>query len=113
MKKGGFFRPFLLFKFFGHHLEQGDKKMVKLISAGILATALAFATGCTSTQTGAAVGAGTGAAIGAIATGSGQGALVGAAIGGVAGALIGKAANPGQCIYRYPNGQQYVAPCPR
>jgi hypothetical protein len=113
MRKGGFFRPFLLFNFHGHQLRQGDKIMVKLISAGILAAALAFASGCTSTQTGAAVGAGTGAAIGAIATGSGQGALVGAAIGGVTGALIGRAANPGQCLYRYPNGQQYVAPCPR
>jgi hypothetical protein len=87
--------------------------MVRLISAVALSATLAFASGCTSTQTGAAVGAGTGAAIGAIATGSGQGALVGAAIGGVTGALIGRAANPGQCVYRYPNGRQYVAPCPR
>jgi hypothetical protein len=111
MRKGGFFRPFLLFKYFGHHLEQGDKKMVKLISAGMLAAALAFATGCTSTQTGAAVGAGTGAAIGAIATGTGQGALVGAAIGGGIGALVGRAAAPGYCVYRKLDGSLVTLRC--
>ena len=79
-----------------------------LICAGLLA-------GCTTTEKraagGAVVGAGAGAVVGGIA-GGGRGAATGAAVGAVAGALIGAATTPGDCIYRRPDGSEYVAPCP-
>ncbi|PLU66457.1 hypothetical protein BMJ22_27190 [Sinorhizobium medicae] len=40
-----------------------------------------------------------------------RGAAVGAAVGGVAGALIGRANEPGYCVYRDRYGRQYTARC--
>lgn len=66
---------------------------------------------CTQTERGAAIGAGSGAVIGGLATGNVRGAAVGAAVGGVAGALIGRANEPGRCIYRDQYGRRYTAAC--
>ena len=41
-----------------------------------------------------------------------RGAVAGGAVGAVAGALIGRASEPGRCIYRDRYGRQYVAACP-
>lgn len=85
---------------------------MKRYLAACAIAALPFAgAGCTTTETGAAVGAGAGAIIGGATTGSTQGALAGAAIGGITGALIGKAATPGDCVYRDRFGRQYIARC--
>jgi len=82
-----------------------------LAACAIVALPLTGVAGCTTTETGAAVGAGAGAVIGGATTGTTQGALAGAAIGGVTGALIGRAATPGDCVYRDQFGRQFVARC--
>jgi surface antigen len=85
--------------------------MMNYLKAGAAGLMLLSVAGCTTTETGAAVGAGTGAIIGGATTGSTQGALAGAAIGGITGALIGRAATPGDCIYRDSRGRRFIAPC--
>ncbi|MGE0232528.1 MAG: glycine zipper domain-containing protein [Flavobacteriaceae bacterium] len=74
--------------------------------------ALFLATACTPTERGAVAGGAIGAAVGGAASGTVQGAAVGGAVGAVAGALIGRASEPGRCIYRDRYGRQYVAACP-
>ncbi|MCA1489448.1 YMGG-like glycine zipper-containing protein [Sinorhizobium alkalisoli] len=81
------------------------KKML-LVAALILPLAA-----CTQTEKGAAVGATSGAIIGGVVGGDVEGAAVGAAVGGVAGALIGRASEPGYCIYRDRYGRRYTARC--
>jgi len=66
---------------------------------------------CTQTERGAAIGATSGAIIGGAVTNDIEGAAVGAAVGGVAGALIGRASEPGYCIYRDRYGRRYTARC--
>lgn len=83
--------------------------MKKLI---IAVPALLMLVGCTATQQGAAVGGASGAAIGAAVSGDVEGAAVGGAVGAVAGALIGKASEPGRCVYEDSYGRRYVAECP-
>ena len=85
--------------------------MKKIIAFVLVGLSIAS---CTPTQQGAGIGAASGAVIGGVATGNVRGAAVGAAIGGVAGALIGRVAEqPGQCYYRYRNGNRYIDDCPR
>jgi hypothetical protein len=83
----------------------------------IAATALSLAA-CTTTQQGAAVGAGVGGVTGALVSGNVVGAAVGAGVGAVAGAaageLIGYQGNSRErCVYREPDGDQYIAACPQ
>lgn len=79
----------------------------------IAAIAVIAVTGCTATERGATVGALGGAAVGAAVNDDGvEGALIGGAIGAAAGALVGRASEPGRCIYRDRYGRQYVAACP-
>ena len=68
--------------------------------------------GCTATQQGAAVGGASGAAIGAAVSGDVEGAVVGGAVGAAAGALIGRASEPGMCVYEDDYGRRYKAECP-
>jgi len=81
------------------------KLLIILPTIGLLA-------GCVQNQgalTGAAVGAATGAAV----SGSDDraaGALIGGAVGAAAGNYIGRSQS-GQCVYQYPSGQRYTAPC--
>lgn len=77
----------------------------------LVASLLLALAGCTQTEKGAAVGAASGAIIGGAITDDVGGAAVGAAIGGVAGALIGRASEPGYCIYRDRYGRRYTARC--
>lgn len=81
-------------------------KKILLVAALILPLSA-----CTQTERGAAVGAASGAIIGGAVTGEVEGAAVGAAVGGVAGALIGRASEPGYCIYRDRFGRRYTARC--
>ncbi|OHV85419.1 YMGG-like glycine zipper-containing protein [Ensifer sp. LCM 4579] len=81
-------------------------KKILLVAALILPLAA-----CTQTEKGAAVGAASGAIIGGAVSNDVEGAAVGAAIGGVAGALIGRASEPGYCIYRDRYGRRYTARC--
>jgi len=84
--------------------------MRKVIIA-VLAT-LSIA-GCTATEKGAVVGGAGGAAVGAAVSGGDTGSTVaGAAIGAAAGALIGRASEPGMCIYEDQYGRQFQAECP-
>lgn len=83
--------------------------MKKLI---IALPAVAMIAGCTATQQGAAVGGASGAAVGAAVSGDVEGAVVGGAVGAAAGALIGKASEPGRCVYEDSYGRRYVADCP-
>lgn len=77
----------------------------------VILTAVALA-GCSqSAGGGATVGAASGAIIGGLTTGSWEGAAVGAALGGASGAIIGKAAEPGKCVYRDRRGREYVDAC--
>lgn len=64
-----------------------------------------------STTTGAAIGGVIGAAV-ADDDDRLEGAIVGAAAGGLAGNLIGRANNPGDCVYQDQYGNRYVADCP-
>ncbi len=41
-----------------------------------------------------------------------EGAVIGGAIGAVAGALIGRAGEPGRCVYRDSRGNRFVDRCP-
>jgi outer membrane lipoprotein SlyB len=69
---------------------------------------------CTQTEQGATIGALGGAAIGSAVASPGnraEGALVGGVAGAVAGALIGRANEPGRCIYQRRDGSRYVASC--
>lgn len=68
--------------------------------------------GCTATERGAVVGGAAGAAVGGAVSGDVTGAVVGGAVGATAGALIGRASEPGLCIYRDEFGDEYTAPCP-
>lgn len=79
----------------------------------IIIVAMVALAGCSqSAGRGATLGAASGAIIGGLATGSWEGAAVGAAVGGASGAVIGKATEPGKCIYRDPrSGREYVAAC--
>ncbi|WP_108483219.1 glycine zipper 2TM domain-containing protein [Oceaniglobus ichthyenteri] len=63
-----------------------------------------------STLTGAALGAATGAAV---SGGNDKvvGALIGGAAGAAAGNYIGRANQPGQCVYQRSDGSRYTAPC--
>lgn len=74
--------------------------------------AMLFAVACTPTERGAAVGGLTGAAIGTAVDGDVRGAVVGGAIGAAAGALIGRASEPGLCVYEDRFGRRYTASCP-
>jgi len=70
---------------------------------------------CQTTEETTAAGALGGAAIGAAVSDSSdrtKGALIGGAVGAVAGNMIGKANEPGDCVYQYPDGRRYIAPCP-
>ncbi|WP_331373448.1 glycine zipper domain-containing protein [Sinorhizobium chiapasense] len=78
-----------------------------LVAAGLILSLAA----CTQTEKGAAIGAVTGGIIGGAITDDVGGAAVGAAVGGVAGALIGRANEPGRCIYRDRYGRRYTAAC--
>ncbi len=78
---------------------------------------LAVTAACETTTTGQSTwtGAAAGAAIGAAVADDDkrlEGAIVGGAAGAAAGNLIGRANNPGDCIYRDQNGNRYVAACP-
>ena len=60
-----------------------------------------------------ALGGAGGAAIGAAVSGDAAGTLIGGFAGAAAGALIGRATEPGYCVYRerrYPY-RRYKAPC--
>ncbi|GAB1580371.1 glycine zipper domain-containing protein [Phyllobacterium phragmitis] len=74
--------------------------------------AMAVIAGCTATERGAAIGGLGGAAIGGAVSDSVGGAVVGGAAGAVAGALIGRASEPGRCLYRDRYGRRYTARCP-
>ncbi|WP_018011335.1 YMGG-like glycine zipper-containing protein [Sinorhizobium medicae] len=82
--------------------------MKKLLVVACLILPLAA---CTQTEKGAAVGAASGGIIGGAISNDVRGAAVGAAVGGVAGALIGRANEPGYCVYRDRYGRQYTARC--
>ncbi|HXV30961.1 MAG TPA: glycine zipper domain-containing protein [Sinorhizobium sp.] len=77
----------------------------------VVSLILPLAAACTQTEKGAAIGAASGAVIGGAVTGEVEGAAVGAAVGGVAGALIGRASEPGYCVYRDRYGRRYTARC--
>ncbi|WP_341349515.1 glycine zipper 2TM domain-containing protein [Cognatishimia maritima] len=69
----------------------------------------------TTTEQSTLAGAAAGAAIGASVSGDDdklQGAIIGGAVGAAAGNYVGKANEPGQCIYTDRYGNQYVAACP-
>jgi len=74
--------------------------------------AVLFAVACTPMERGAAVGGLTGAAVGGAVTGNIEGAAVGGAVGAAAGALLGRAQEPGLCIYEDRFGRRYTAACP-
>lgn len=78
----------------------------------ILSASVLLLAGCTATERGAAVGGATGAVVGGAVSGDVEGAAVGGAVGAVAGALIGKASEPGKCVYRDAYGREYIASCP-
>lgn len=85
--------------------------MYKTVMALPLVAALGA---CETTDQSTAAGALTGAAIGAAVSSSddrAKGAIIGGVAGGVAGNMIGKANTPGDCVYQYPDGRRYVAPC--
>ncbi|TYC53427.1 hypothetical protein FMN50_15075 [Rhodobacterales bacterium] len=85
--------------------------MLKKVLVAAAIVGLTGLTACNNTQRGAVVGGAGGAAIGAAATGNAQGALVGGAVGAAAGALVGRATEPGKCVYRDQYGREYVANC--
>ena len=69
---------------------------------------------CTQTEQSTAIGALGGAAIGTAVASPGnraEGALVGGLVGGAAGYLVGRANEPGRCIYQRRDGTRYVAAC--
>ena len=69
---------------------------------------------CTQTEQTTAVGALGGAAIGTAVASSGnraEGALVGGVVGAAAGWLVGRANEPGRCIYQRRDGTRYTASC--
>lgn len=77
-----------------------------------IAATLAVA-GCTATERGAVTGGAIGAAAGAIVADDDlEGAIVGGAIGAVAGAVIGRASEPGFCVYEDNRGRRYRDRCP-
>ncbi|WP_299818925.1 YMGG-like glycine zipper-containing protein [uncultured Roseibium sp.] len=82
-----------------------------MLRAVLVAVALIGLTACNNTQKGAVIGGASGAAVGAAVSGSTQGALVGGAVGAAAGALVGRATEPGKCVYRDAYGREYVANC--
>ena len=83
--------------------------MKKILAVAAVALVVS---GCSqSAGRGAAIGAASGALIGGLATNSWEGAAVGAAVGGASGAVIGKASEPGKCVYRDRYGRQYVDVC--
>lgn len=83
--------------------------MKKLILAVAAVAALA---GCSATERGATVGAIGGAAVGAaVNDDAAEGAVIGGVAGAAAGALIGRASEPGRCIYRDQYGRRFVAAC--
>ena len=76
----------------------------------VLALAACETTGDQTVATGAL----TGAAVGAIASDKGdklEGALLGGAAGAAVGSIVDQANQPQQCIYTYPDGRSYRAPC--
>lgn len=84
-------------------------KMIMVIPA------LALTAACqTSDNQSAVTGAAAGAALGAAINDDDrvEGALIGGAAGAVAGSLIGKANQPGDCVYQDRYGRRYVADCP-
>lgn len=85
--------------------------MLKKVITVVALVGLTGLAACNNTQRGAVVGGAGGAAVGAAVTGTGQGALVGGAVGAAAGALVGRATEPGKCIYRDQYGREYVANC--
>ncbi|MEH0296139.1 MULTISPECIES: YMGG-like glycine zipper-containing protein [Agrobacterium] len=83
--------------------------MERLIAIALVALAL---TGCSEhAGRGAGIGAASGAIIGGLASGSWEGAAVGAAVGGASGAIIGKATEPGKCVYQDSRGRRYTDRC--
>jgi len=80
-----------------------------LISLGLVA----LLAGCSATERGAVLGGATGAAVGAaVSDDVATGAIVGGVVGATAGALIGRASEPGRCLYRDQYGDEYIADCP-
>lgn len=80
----------------------------------VLPIALMALTACETPEQTAVAGALTGAAVGAAVSSKSDrttGALVGAAVGLGASTLIGRSSQPGQCVYRRANGEQFVAAC--
>ena len=92
-------------------VERKVQEMEHMRKIIILMAMLAPIAACSSTERGAGIGAAGGAAIGGLATGSWEGAAVGAVAGGAAGALIGRANEPGKCLYRDNRGRTYEARC--
>lgn len=78
-----------------------------LIVLGVMILAAA----CTPTERGAVIGGATGAAVGGVVTGDVTGAAVGGLVGATAGALIGRASEPGYCVYQDGYGYRYTARC--
>lgn len=84
--------------------------MKKLIIAALATLSIA---GCTATERGAVVGGAGGAAVGAaVSDGDTGSTLAGAAIGAGVGALVGRASEPGMCVYEDEYGRRYQAECP-
>lgn len=82
--------------------------MKKLILAAVAVVMLAS---CSKTEKAAVIGAASGAVIGGVVTGDVRGAAIGAAAGGATGALVGRASEPGKCLYRDRFGRRYEARC--
>lgn len=77
--------------------------------------AVALLAACETEAQSTAAGALTGAALGAAVSGDDDkvtGALIGGAVGAAAGNYLGKAQEPGKCVYRAADGSRFVADCP-
>jgi hypothetical protein len=98
--------------FLGTGSTLGGSAMKNLLI--LLAVVISLAA-CSQTERGAAIGGLGGAAVGAAVASPGvraEGALIGGAVGALAGALIGRASEPGDCLYRDRYGRRYIARCP-
>lgn len=82
--------------------------MKTIISAAATVVMLAS---CSKTEKAAVIGAASGAVIAGVVTGDVRGAAIGAAAGGATGALVGRASEPGRCLYRDRFGRRYQARC--
>lgn len=77
----------------------------------LAAAAVVMLASCSKTEKAAVIGAASGAIIGGAVTGDVRGAALGAAAGGATGALVGRASEPGRCIYRDRFGRRYETGC--